>query len=62
MDRLLIKHRLLDKGMNLVELSRLTGLAYDRLVRVVNGYRSPRPEEIAAIAEALDLAAATLTE
>ena len=55
MDRLLIRHRLLDKGMSLVELSRLTGLAYDRVIRLINGYRRPKAEEAEAIAEALEL-------
>ena len=54
-DRLRIKHRLLDRGMSLVELARLSGLPYDRLVRVVNGYRPPRQHEIKSIAAALGL-------
>ena len=55
MNRLLIKHRLLDRGWGLVDLARLTGLPYDRLIRLVNGYRCAQPDEVQAIAEALDL-------
>ena len=55
MDQLVIKHRLLDKGLSLIDLARQTGVAYDRLIRVVNGYRKPKPTEVEAIAEALGL-------
>ena len=55
MDRLLIKHRLLDLGMTLAELSRAANIPYDRLVKITNGYRAPRPREIDAIAQVLKL-------
>ena len=53
MNRIAIRHRLVDKHMSLIELSRRTGLTYDRLLRVVNGYRCPKKEEIVLIAEIL---------
>ena len=55
MDRLLIKHILLDRGMTLAELSRTTSIPYDRLVKITNGYRTPRRPEIDAIADVLEL-------
>ena len=55
MDRLLIKHRLLDMGMTLAELSRAASIPYDRLVKVLGYYRKIRPEELTAIALALDV-------
>lgn len=60
MNRLAIKHALLDHGMTLVVLARTAGLSYDRIVRIVNGYRRPRPEEVRAIADALGMKACEL--
>ena len=55
MDRLLIKHRLLDKGMTLADLSRAAGIPYDRLVKILCGYRKARTEELAALASVLQV-------
>ena len=55
MDRLLIKHRLLDRDLSLASLARQTGMTYDRLVRVVNGNRQATTEEVEAIANVLGL-------
>ena len=55
MDRLAVKHRLLDKGMTLAQLASVTGVPYDRLVKIVNGYREPRPEEVQRIASVLSI-------
>jgi len=60
MDRLAVKHRLLDRGMTLLQLAGATGLTYDRLVKVVNGYRAPRADELRVIATALDLTEPTI--
>jgi lambda repressor-like predicted transcriptional regulator len=62
MNRLLVKHRLLDKQMSLVDLSRQIGLPYDRVIRLVNGYRQPKPEEIDLVAKALELSPERLAE
>jgi len=50
-----IKHRLLELDRKLVEVSRSTGIAYDRTVRIVHGYRRPYRDELRRLAEALDL-------
>jgi len=50
-----IKHRLLELDRKLVEVARNTGIAYDRTVRIVHGYRRPYRDELRRIAEALDL-------
>lgn len=55
MDRLAVKHRLLDRGLTLAEVARQAGIPYDRLVRLVNGYREARQEELERIAQVLDL-------
>ena len=55
MNRLLIKRRLLETDQHLIDLSRSTGVPYDRLVRIVNGYRLPKTDEIELIARALNL-------
>jgi transcriptional regulator with XRE-family HTH domain len=59
-DRLAIKHFLLDQEMTLVRLAARAGMSYDRLIKVVNGYRPPTPSEIAAIADALDVPTAAI--
>ncbi len=61
MDRLLIKHRLLDKGMTLAELSRVTDIPYDRLVKIIGWYRTARDEELDVIASVLDVSVDLLT-
>lgn len=55
MNRALIKHRLVDHQLYLIDLARKTEIPYDRLVRIVNGYRKARTEELEAIAAALDV-------
>lgn len=62
MNRLVIKHRLLDKGMTLAALACRIGVPYDRLVKIVNGYRRPRPEELRRISAALDMKLADLVQ
>ena len=37
--------------------SAAAGLTYDRLIKVVNGYRDPRPDEVRRIAVALSVPA-----
>ena len=53
MNRVALKHRLLDRGMTMAVLANRIGTSYDRLVKVVNGYREPRREEIERIAAVL---------
>ena len=60
MNRLAIKHRLLDRGMTLAALACQIGVPYDRLVKVVNGYRQPRRSEVKRIAKALAMDPAEL--
>ena len=55
MNRLTVKHVLLDRGLSLVDLAREADLAYDRVIRIVNGYRPAKDEEIDAIAQILGL-------
>lgn len=55
MNRVALKHRLLDRGMTMATLAGRIGVSYDRLVKVVNGYRQPRPEEVRAIASVLSM-------
>ena len=62
MDRLAVKHRLLDKGLTLVALSTLCDLPYDRLIKIVNGYRPPRTEELNRVAIVLDLSVESLAQ
>ena len=55
MDAQRIRIRLIEKGLLVKDLARLTGLDYDRLAKLLNGYRAARDEEIRAIAKALGL-------
>ena len=53
MNTKLLRMRLIDKGLLLKDLSRETRIDYDRLQKVVHGYRRPRTDEVAAIATAI---------
>ena len=53
MDGKVVRILLIQRGLQLKALSRLTGIDYDRLQKVINGYRAPRPEELTAIATVL---------
>jgi hypothetical protein len=53
---------LVDRGKRLVDIHRSTGIPYNRLVRIANGYCTASPAEIVAMARALDLAPSDLTE
>ena len=55
MDRLALKHCLLDRGLTLVSLANQIGVSYDRIIKITNGYREPRPEEVRAIATVLSM-------
>jgi transcriptional regulator with XRE-family HTH domain len=55
MDRLAVKHLLLNRGMTLFDLAVACGIRYDRIVKIVNGYRAPRPEEIDLISRTLSV-------
>jgi hypothetical protein len=46
---------LIRRGFLLKDLSAKTSIDYDRLQKVLHGYRRARPDEISAIARALDL-------
>jgi len=56
-----IRIQLIRKGLRLKDISRVTGIDYDRLQKVVNGYRTPKPHEIIAIARVLELPVAEIT-
>jgi transcriptional regulator with XRE-family HTH domain len=60
MDRRRLRLVLVEQEKRLVDLHRVTGISYNRLVRVANGYCEPRDEELEAIAEALQVPAAVL--
>ena len=55
MNRLVVKHSLLDRGMTLFDLAAQCGITYDRIIKIVNGYRVPRREEIDLISRALSV-------
>ena len=60
MDIEAIRIQLIRRGLHLTDVARGTGIAYDRLVKVMNGYRQARPEEITALAEVLGLPEAAI--
>jgi transcriptional regulator with XRE-family HTH domain len=62
MDERVIRIRLIETGLQLKDLSKLTGIDYDRIVKLVNGYRRPRPGEVHAIASALGIPESSLQE
>ena len=53
MDSKRIRIALIKNGQRVVDLHRVTGISYNRLVRVLNGYCEPRPDEIVDISTAL---------
>ena len=57
-----IRIRLIEKNMRLKDLSTRSGVAYDRLQKILHGYRSAQEEEIASIARVLDLPVAVVTK
>jgi len=46
---------LVEQDKRLVDLHRATGISYNRLVRVANGYSEPRDSEFRTIAAALGI-------
>jgi transcriptional regulator with XRE-family HTH domain len=60
MNRTFIKHRLVDKGLTLADLARRAELSYDRIVRIVHGYRKPMAEEVERIALILEVSPSDL--
>jgi lambda repressor-like predicted transcriptional regulator len=50
MDRETVQIQLIKKRMLLKDLSVRTGIAYDRLQKILHSYRPARPEEVRAIA------------
>jgi predicted transcriptional regulator len=55
MDRKAVLIQLILKGLRIKDLVGLTNIPYDRLQKILHGYRPARPEEIRAIAEATGL-------
>lgn len=55
MNRTFIKHRLVDKGLTLADLARQAELSYDRIVRIVHGYRKPTIDEVERLAQILEV-------
>ena len=53
MDRKRLRLILVEQEKRLVDVHRATGISYNRLVRVANGYSEPSDAEITAIASAL---------
>lgn len=53
MNRRLIKHLLVDHGLTLADLARRADLNYDRIVRIVHGYRKPMIDEVERMAHIL---------
>ena len=50
-----VRLALVEQGRRLVDLHRETGIPYNRLIRITNGYFEARREEIRSIATALGL-------
>ena len=48
-----IRIRLIELDLKLKDLAGRSGIDYDRLQKILHGYRTARPEEIRAIADAL---------
>ncbi len=55
MNRKELRIALIKEGKRLIDLHRLTGISYNRLVRLANGYSEPRAGELASISSALRL-------
>ena len=55
-----IRIRLIEKDLRIKDLAHLARIDYERLQKVLNGYRSPRPDEIRAIAAVLKLPTNTI--
>jgi len=53
---------LVEKDKRLIDLHRATGISYNRIVRLANGYSQPRDAEVALIAEALGIQATELIQ
>jgi predicted transcriptional regulator len=62
MNRKRLRLVLVEQGKRLVDLHRLADIPYNRLIRIVNGYCAPRPEEIDRLARALGMVAGDLME
>lgn len=62
MNRKRLRISLIQQGMKLVDLHRSTGIPYNRIVRIANGYSTPRAEELCVIAEALHVPVTKLSE
>lgn len=60
MDRKRLRVVLVEQEKRLVDLHRATGISYNRLIRLANGYSEPRDAEIALIAAALGIQAMEL--
>ncbi len=60
MDRKRLRVVLVEQEKRLVDLHRATGISYNRLMRLANGYSEPRAAEVALIASALGIQAAEL--
>jgi len=60
MDRKRLRVVLVEQGKRLVDLHRATGISYNRLVRLANGYSEPSDAEVTLMASALGIQAAEL--
>ena len=57
-----IRIRLIEKDLQLTDLARLSRIGYDRLQKILHGYRSPRQEEVTSIARILELPVAAVAD
>ena len=62
MNRKRLRIALVEKDKRLIDLHRATGISYNRIVRLANGYSQPRDAEVALIAEALGIQATELIQ
>jgi transcriptional regulator with XRE-family HTH domain len=47
--RLEVKNRLMERGMTVKDLAQETGISYDRLIHILNGFREAREQENEAL-------------
>ncbi len=55
-----IRIQMIQSDLHFKDLAQSTAISYDRLMKVINGYRTPKPGEVKAIAAALGLSESTV--
>ena len=60
MNRKRLRVVLVEQDKRFVDLHRETGISYNRIIRLANGYCDPKDEELSLIASALGIQSADL--